>query len=152
MTRLGRHKIQRLAALDQYPIASLSPRLRRINLPYLGAVSIGFTAIPLSQVRRDICPCVDMRVSLSEATQTGAIVRFLVPPGPPGLGGEMVQSPTLKKIMGCPSPRSLEPDQPGESVRSPDANEAPGLLKEKEDTDSTQSQLYEASLIAFVSL
>lgn len=59
-SRAGRHKIHWLETLDQYPIASLSPRLRRTNLPYLGAVSIGFTDIP-RQVRRDNCPCIDMR-------------------------------------------------------------------------------------------
>jgi hypothetical protein len=46
----------KVETLDQYPIASLSPRLRRSNLPYLGAVSI-----PLSQVGCYVCPC-DMRI------------------------------------------------------------------------------------------
>jgi hypothetical protein len=56
VSRAGRHTIHWLEALDQHPIASLSPRLRRSNLPYLGAVSI-----PLSQVGRYVCPC-DMRI------------------------------------------------------------------------------------------
>jgi hypothetical protein len=38
---------------------------------------------------------------LGKATQTGAIVRFLVWPGPPGLGEE-VQNPTLKKLWAAP--------------------------------------------------
>ena len=116
-SRAARHKIHWLETLDQYPIASLSPRLRRSNLPYLGAVSIGLTAIALSQVHRDVCPCVDMRVLPSSAPRASlgqgdpdrsdcALPR-LARVARVGGGAE----PNPEKIMGCPSPRYPEPDQ-----------------------------------------
>jgi hypothetical protein len=42
--------------------------------------------------------------------------RFLVRPGPPGLGEDGTE-PNPEKIMSCPSPRCLEPDQPGLAAR-----------------------------------